>query len=375
MTSGKNHDDRSEDPDTGAKGAGNVGFVIDGIDLRSVGPNDIQIVFDEDFGDEGQHLTVGDDLTGTDESQYKLSDARTVNNSRLPPLWPEDLIAPEPEKQKAKSLVPRATTESSTSKSQLVKEYHARASSRRFRITANSSMYFPQMSFGAGVKYSGNITHSQIAMIIFMSARNEALRVHAKEIGCEHLLLGLIENHGFAAGQLLLALHLNGTGRPWALGDLLAKAKRSLRKHSTDIRTTSGATSDSGFARGEQPLLANGAVDMCFTPEAEQLLLESMHIAAESGYPQVSTKHLLKALLGADSPASEEMLEDLAITKAEIRNALKVCPETDDSREFVSYFLCSIIHAIVRFRLFPGPVRKYKPYSTNKKKQVKKKKQ
>ncbi len=375
MTSGKNHDDRSEDPGTGAKGAGNVGFVIDGIDLRSVGPNDIQIIFDEDYGEEDQHLTVGDRLTEPDESQYKLSDARTVKNSRLPPLWPEDLIPSEPERATPKPPVPRAIAEGSTYQSQLVKEYHARASNRLFRITANSSMYFPQKSFGAGVKYSGNITHSQIAMIILLSARNEALRVHAKEIGCEHLLVGLIENHGFAAGQLLLALHLNGIGRPWALGDLLTKAKKSLRKHSTDIRTTSGASNDSGFARGDQPLLANGAVDMCFTPEAEQLLLESMHIAAEAGYPQVSTKHLLKALLGADSPTSEKMLEDLAITKAEIRNALKICPETDDSREFVSYFLCSIIHAIIRFRLFPGPVRKYKPYSTNKKKQVKKKKQ
>jgi len=48
MTSGMNHDDQSEDPDTGAQRTGNVGFVIDGIDLRSVGPDDIQILLDDD---------------------------------------------------------------------------------------------------------------------------------------------------------------------------------------------------------------------------------------------------------------------------------------------------------------------------------------
>lgn len=374
MTSGMNHDDQSEDPDTGAKGTGNVGFVIDGIDLRSVGPDDIQIVFDgDDFDGDKQDFAVGDDAN-FDESQYKLSDARVARDPRLPPLWPEDLIPPESVAAKPANKR-RTNTESSTYQSQLVKEYHARASNRRFRITANSSMYFPQMSFGHGVKYSGNVTLSQIAMIILMSARNEALRVHAKEIGCEHLLLGLIENHGFAAGQLLLALHLNGIGRPWALGDLNAKAKRALRNHSTDIRTVfSGKENNDGFVRSDQ-LLGGGAVDMCFTPEAEQLLLESMHVAAEAGYPQVSTKHLLVALLGADSPASEEMLKELSITKSEIREAVKLCPETDDSREFVSYFLCSIIHAIFRFRLFQGPVRKYKHCSVKKTKQTKKKKQ
>lgn len=361
MTDGIDYDEGSEEPGAaGARSTGNVGFMIDGIDLRNVGPDDIHILIHDDSFQEFEL----DDEEAPDSESHQSPQLGKGGNS-LVPLWPEDLVPPDRSDRKPRA----AKTEGSLSQHRLVQEYHARASNRRFCITANQSMYFPQMSFGTGVKYSGNVSLSQISMIVLLSARNVALRVHAREIGCEHILIALIDNHGFAAGQLLLSLHLNGIGRPRALGDLQKKARKALRNHSGDfdLSTATGVSDDdSVFGRGENPLLGGGAVDMCFTHEAEQLLVESMHVAAEAGCPQVSTKHLLVALAGADSTTSEEMLRELSISKSEIRNALAVCPETDDSREFVTYFLCSIVHSIIRFRLFPGPVRKYKQYSVKK---------
>ncbi|MDZ4837928.1 MAG: Clp protease N-terminal domain-containing protein [Candidatus Melainabacteria bacterium] len=382
-----NHDDESDERHAKAPSVGNVGFVVDGIDLRSVTPDDIQIVFDDDENVDG--LLNFDNASHRDDqpedfeaSQYRLSDSRGSIKSKLPPLWPEDLMPPNIHSG-GKPSSADLDSESSTYQHRLMKEYKARAAQGRFRITGNGSMYFPQMSFSSGVKYSGTVTLSQISMIIVLGARNEALRVQSKQIGCEHLLIGLIENHGFAAGQLLLGLHLNGIGRPWALGDLLAQAKRSLKTHSKDIGKSvaerhakgPGKWSDSvDESRDPTRTVRGAALDMGFTTEAEQVLIESMQVAAQAGYPQVSTKHILTALLRAGDPVVTAMLRELSISESEVRDALKACPEIDDSREFVGYFLSSIVHSIIRFRLFRGPARKYAPYSTKKTKPGKKKK-
>jgi hypothetical protein len=378
-------DDQSEHSDTGAEGIGNVdssgakgigdvGFVIDGIDLRSADSDELKSLL-VDADDLEPLFDPFNNNYPSDEDSHRLSSDGKIRdsgkeNGRLPPLWPADLIPPDKLPQASSGISRNSKRRGSTYQHELIKEYKARANSSRIRINSNRSMAFPQLKF-AGVKYSGTVTMSQIAMIVMLSARNEALLVRSKEIGCEHLLLGLIENHGFAAGQLLLALHLNGIGRPWALGNFLAKAKTALKKHSV----IGGDPDTPDFSQREQMLNMSGAApDMVFTAEAENALIEAMHLAAQAGYPEVSTKHMLTALIGADSECVENMLRDLSITESEIRGALEICPEIDDSREFVSYFLCSIVHSVIRFRLFQGPVRKYKPFAVKKPKTGKKKK-
>ncbi len=362
-------DDQSEHSDTGAKGIGDVGFVIDGIDLRSADSEELRslLVNAEDLE---SLFDPANDIYPPEQDAHRLLTDGGKENGRLPPLWPEDLIPPERLPREQSGTSSKSKRRGSTYQHDLIKEYKARANSSRIRINSNRSMAFPQLKF-AGVRYGGAVTFSQIAMIVMLSARNEALRVRSKEIGCEHLLLGLIENHGFAAGQLLLSLHLNGIGRPWALGNFLERAKMALKKYSA----TSGDPDTPDFSQRERMLNMSGsAPDMVFTAEAENALIEAMHIAAQAGYPEVSTKHLLTALIGADSECVEDMLRELSITESEIRGALEICPEIDDSREFVSYFLCSIVHSVIRFRLFQGPIRKYKPYAVRKTKTAKRKK-
>lgn len=223
-----------------------------------------------------------------------------------------------------------------------------------FRLTSNNMLYYPQISFGSGVKYSGTVTLSQTAMLVLAASKMEALRQGRQKIGCEHLLLALLQNHGFPAGQLVLSLHLNAIGKPYALGDMMGTARRII-----DGPDAVNFDRMSAIARG-------GKIDMCFTPEADQVLMESLYLAATEGVASVATKHILSALIDCDNEEVQAALGALYVTRNEIRAALSVCPPVDDMREFALYMLCSILYMFIRIRIFQQPIKRYREFAARK---------
>lgn len=295
---------------------GNVGFVIDGIDLRSLDAGDI------------------DDVLSGSESEANF-DIPNIPN-------PPDLTS-KPDTNRTKQ-------------DPLLRQFYAQSFSRNkcFRIGANNMLYYAQVSFSHGVKYSGTISLSQTVMLVLVSARAETIRMCEKEIGCQQLFIALLSQHGFAAGQLLVGLHLNAIGKPRSLGDALGIVRKAL--------------DDTGNSIGFQRALATarGGTNMYFTAEADQVLLDSMYAAARAGHSHVATKHVLLAMLGCENEKIKTALDALSLTEKEIRAALTECPDEDNPRECINYFLGAIANSIVRFRLFQGPVKRYREFAVKK---------
>jgi len=336
-------DDSSKKP-----ALGSVGFVVDGIDLRDVEAEDILIA---DGDDDPLDFSPPEDFalppqalppqirppSVSPPSKQKSS----TTPSPLPQLWPTDLDAlMKGEKPKDDRL------------NEFFKKNVVRPKS--FRLTGNGMLYYPQISFGHGVKYGGTMALSQTIMLLLAASKTEALRLGQQEIGCEHILLAVLQNQGFAAGQLLLSLHLNAIGKPYSLGDVVGTARRIIEGPNT-------VTFDkmSAITRGVKS-------DMYFTAEADEMLVQAMYAAAKNGQPAVASKHLLCALVQSDNEDVQAALGALFVTRKEIEDALAVCPDTDDLTECARVILCSILYCFIRFRLFQAPIRKYASYVSKK---------
>jgi hypothetical protein len=283
-----------------------------------------------------------------------------ASNSKMPAqLWPTDfdkIIADSGEQYQPPSIGGVGDV------SKAYKEFFNQnvVRTKNFRLSATSLAY-PQISFGSGVKYSGKVGLSQSAMLILALAKTEALRQGCQEIGCEHILLALLQHHGFAAGQLILSLHLNAIGKPYALGDLAGTARKII-----DGPNAVSFDRMSAITRG-------GKADMFFTAEADQMLIDAMYTAAQHGVPAVATKHILSALVNCDNEEVQAAFGALYVTKSEIQAALRKCPDTEDVRQFALYTLAAILYSIIRVRIFQGPVRKYKEFAVRKERVVERK--
>ena len=374
-------DSKNSEPDQPNR---NVGFMVDGIDLREIDPDEIEFhplesfepddPIDErmlppavngganaaDFGrkrdERGRQKPTPKSIPKTPNKKRPAKAASS--NSKMPAqLWPsdDDLRSYVSGAEVPENLNLGATTTPNAYKEFLEKNV---IRNKNFRLTGNGMIYYPQLKFGAGVKYSGTMTLSQTAMLILAASKTEALRQGRQEIGCEHVLLALLTNHGFAAGQLMLSLHLNAIGKPYALGDLAGTARKVI-----DGPKPLSFDRMSAIARG-------GAVDMCFTAEADQMLVDAMYIAAKAGVPAVATKHILSALNDCDNEDVQAAFGALYVTQKEIRDALSICPDSDDMRQFALYAVCSILYAVIRVRIFQGLVKRYSEFAVRKEKML-----
>lgn len=344
-----------------------VGFMVDGIDLREIDVEEIEFHPLESFAPDDTEVEPmsppASKASGTPGEERKSKPVPNASkkaggsSSRLPAqLWPSDEELQEfaaGSEGAAQKLNMGATVSPEAYKaffdSNVVRH-------KNFRLTANNMISYPQINFGAGVKYSGTVQLSQTAMLILAASKTEALRQGCQEIGCEHVLLALLTNHGFAAGQLMLSLHLNAIGKPYGLGDLAGTARKVI-----DGSNPLSFDRMSAIARG-------GNVDMCFTAEADQMLVDAMYAAANDGVSAVATKHILSALNDCGNEDVQAAFGALYVTRKEISDALRECPKDDDLRQFAIYALCSILYAIIRVRLFQGPIRRYSKFVHRKEK-------
>lgn len=390
-----------------ARPGDSVGFIVDGIDLRDIDADEIEFhplesfapdeSFEPDDHFEGQmpppslkgganaadfgrkrdakrsvpkkpasSSSNSDSKTSsttnlqTDSKAKSTANSKTSSksNSKMPAqLWPSD---EELQAYASGAEVPENLNIGATVSPEAYKEFFDKnvVRQKNFRLTANNMIYYPQLKFGSGVKYSGTMTLSQTAMLILAASKTEALRQGRQEIGCEHVLLALLANHGFAAGQLMLSLHLNAIGKPYALGDLAGTARKVI-----DGPNPLSFDRMSAIARG-------GAVDMCFTAEADQMLVDAMYAAAKDGVAAVGTKHILSALNDCDNEEVQAAFGALYVTRKEIQDALKICPDDDDLRQFAVYALCSILYAIIRVRIFQAPIKRYSQFAIRKEKMI-----
>ncbi len=344
-----------------------VGFMVDGIDLREIDVDEIEFHPLESFAPEDSNVesilpppSRNNEASGEKRSSKPVPKAESKkaesSNSRLPAqLWPDEeelqaFVSGDSETQKLNL--------GATVSPQAYKEFFDNnvVRQKNFRLTANNMIYYPQINFGSGVKYSGTVRLSQTAMLILAASKTEALRQGCQEIGCEHVLLALLTNHGFAAGQLMLSLHLNAIGKPYGLGDLAGTARKVI-----DGANPLSFDRMSAIARG-------GSVDMCFTAEADQMLVDAMYAAANDGVSAVATKHILSALNDCGNADVQTAFGALYVTRKEISDALRECPKDDDLRQFAIYALCSILYAIIRVRIFQGSIRRYSKFVSRKEK-------
>jgi hypothetical protein len=343
-----------------------VGFIVDGIDLREIDVEELEFHPLESFApddsiDESMLPPPVKKAERVSRGQHPAKEVpRTRNtNSKLPAqLWPSD------EEVQAFTSGTGGTEQlnfGATVSPEAYKEFFNKnvVLRKNFRLTANNMIYYPQISFGAGVKYSGTVTLSQTAMLILAASKTEAMRQGCQEIGCEHILIALLTNHGFAAGQMMLSLHLNAIGKPYGLGDLAGTARKVI-----------DGASPVDFDR-VSAIFGGGKFDMCFTAEADQMLVDAMYAAARDGVAAVATKHILSALNDCENEDVQTAFGALYVTQAEIREALKECPNCDDLRQFALYALCSVLYAIIRIRIFQGPIRRYSRFVTRKEKLLK----
>ncbi len=310
-----------------------IGFMLNGVDIRKVDVRELGALLEVEESAESEYEV----LPFPPEPPSNERAQRTTDKAALAPDWLTRAAFPP-----ADLFDPNSYPSGMTSK-------------RCFRISSDNMLYYVQMRFSDG--YKGVVTLSQALMFALLSAKNEALRAGKKEIGCEHIFLALLQQHGFAAEQLLTSLHLNNVGKPRSLGNCYGVAQRVILGFDDDTalsvnmifpaRTTTGA-------------------DTYFTNEAEQMLIDAMYIAARASLSQTHSKQLLSALIEAKSATVQRALDALTITEKQVLAALSECPEQDRISDFAVYFMTAILNGIFRFRILKGPVAKYAKFANPK---------
>ncbi len=331
----RNRNSSSSGKESGINSGQDIGFMLNGVDIRKVDVSELGALLEVEESSESEHevLPYPPELPKNTRPRQ-----RTADTAPTVPDWltkaafpPADLFDP--------------------------KSYSSEMGNKRcFRISSDNMLYYVQMRFSEG--YQGVVTLSQAMMFALLSAKNEALRAGSKDIGCEHIFLALLQQQGFAAGQLLTSLHLNNIGKPRSLGDCYGLSRRAVLRLDDD--TTFGA-------RMIFPARTAAGTDTYFTNEAEQMLIDAMCIAARSGLSQTHSKQVLTALLETKSASVRRAFDALAISEKEIRSALTECPEQDRVGDFLAYFMTAILNGICRFRVIKGPIGKYAKYAHRRK--------
>ena len=171
---------------------------------------------------------------------------------------------------------------------------------------------------------------SQAARQVVVVARTEAVRTGQPAIGCEHILLALLVEHG-AAGQALTAagLDLNDlrareAGKAPADGDddpLDAEALASLGIDLDTVRRAADAAFGPGaldrVAPGPSAGRARGPRRM--TAEAKKSLQLALQAATALRQRQITTGHLLIGIIDQKDNAALRLLADAGADAGALR--------------------------------------------------------
>ena len=146
---------------------------------------------------------------------------------------------------------------------------------------------------------------SQAARQVVVSARTEAMRTGQPTIGCEHLLLALLVEHG-AAGQALTTAGLD-------LNELRARVA---------AKTTAA---DAAFGRGALDRVAPGPSAgrargrKRMTAEAKKSLQLALQAATALRQRQITTGHLLIGIIDQKDNAALRLLADAGADAGALR--------------------------------------------------------
>jgi ATP-dependent Clp protease ATP-binding subunit ClpC len=146
-------------------------------------------------------------------------------------------------------------------------------------------------------------------------ANEEAQRLNHEYIGTEHILLGLIKEGGGVGAHVLNILHVNL--------DLARKKVAELVKSGPDIATL-----------GKLPQ----------TPRAKQVIVNAIEESRLLNHNHVGTDHLLLGLMRETDGVAAQVLLNLGLTSAEIRNEIMSLLNADmepNTRAAVDNFLQS----------------------------------
>jgi len=129
------------------------------------------------------------------------------------------------------------------------------------------------------------------------AASDEARKSSARQVGTEHLVLGLLtEPQGIAAEAIV------------ALGATSRKIRQRVGRGATATASsagTTGAAPDGGEPEGRIP----------FSPAAKQALKLALREALRRGHNYIGTEHLLLGILSLPDDAGATVLADVGVTR------------------------------------------------------------
>jgi ATP-dependent Clp protease ATP-binding subunit ClpA len=125
---------------------------------------------------------------------------------------------------------------------------------------------------------------------VVVLAQEEAGTLNHEYVGTEHILLGLLREHGGVAAQALLSLGIS---------------EEAVRQQVEEII----GPGQTGPARGHLP----------FTPQGKKVLQLSLREAIALGHGYVGTEHILLGLIREDEGAARRVLDGLGVDPNRIR--------------------------------------------------------
>jgi ATP-dependent Clp protease ATP-binding subunit ClpC len=125
---------------------------------------------------------------------------------------------------------------------------------------------------------------------VVVLAQEEARMLNHEYIGTEHILLGLIREHGGVAAQALESLGITEEAARQQVEEIVGRGQ-------------------TGPARGHLP----------FTPQGKKVLQLSLREAIALGHGYVGTEHILLGLIREDESVATRMLDGLCVDPNRIR--------------------------------------------------------
>jgi ATP-dependent Clp protease ATP-binding subunit ClpA len=194
----------------------------------------------------------------------------------------------------------------------------------RFGITLDDARGEVKSIIGIGKrKPSGHIPFTPRAKKVLELSLREALQLHHKYIGTEHILLGLLREGEGVAAQIIRQHCADLLEVRMAVLDLLSVAPAEEAKGRRWLRRRSPAGPDEAPEIGEQSELRT-------TPAADTSLSEAARLA---GSQPVGSHHLLLAALADANSAAARALTEIGVELGNVREALRNAAVTGTSDE------------------------------------------
>ncbi len=200
-----------------------------------------------------------------------------------------------------------------------------------FGITLDGTREEVKAIIGLGKNpMSGHIPFTPRAKKTLELALREALQLHHKYIGTEHILLGLLREGDGVAAQILRQHSADLTPIRMAVLDLVATlpTETSLARGPRWLRRRSGGDPGEAFQPDEAP--AGERAELRTTPAADTSLNEAARLA---GSQPVGSHHLLLAALGDSDNAAARALAALGVDLEQARQALRTADVTGTTDE------------------------------------------